>query len=299
MFVGGEPMKILDIPCIPISEIHIANPRPRNQWVFDQIVSSIAAVGLKTPITVSKRGMAADGTQYDLVCGQGRLEAFLALAEEMIPAIIIEASREDRYLMSLIENVARRPPSRNGLLKETKSLRDRGYSVDEIASKLGFGRSYIGTIVVLLDHGEAELIHLVENSKIPLTVATEIANGNSKDIQRALTEAYDSGDLRGSKLRAARKMIRRRLIGNPKAGTQRAAVTSKALAKEFQEQTRAQRSLIKRAAVVRERLELASAACREIFGDPNFITLLRAEGLTLMSEKLVEMTRAEDHATIS
>jgi ParB family transcriptional regulator, chromosome partitioning protein len=299
MFVGGEPMKTLDIPCIPISEIHIANPRPRNQWVFDQIVSSIAAVGLKTPITVSKRGMAADGTQYDLVCGQGRLEAFLALAEEMIPAIIIEASREDRYLMSLIENVARRPPSRNGLLKETKSLRDRGYSVDEIASKLGFGRSYIGTIVVLLDHGEAELIHLVENSKIPLTVATEIANGNSKDIQRALTEAYDSGDLRGSKLRAARKMIRRRLIGNPKAGTQRAAVTSKALAKEFQEQTRAQRSLVKRAAVVRERLELASAACREIFGDPNFITLLRAEGLTLMSEKLVEMTRAEDHATIS
>jgi ParB family transcriptional regulator, chromosome partitioning protein len=299
MFAGGELMTGLGIPCIPISEIRIANPRPRNAYVFDQIVSSIAAVGLKTPITVSKREMTRDGTQYDLVCGQGRLEAFLALAEKMIPAIIIEASREDQYLMSLIENVARRPPSRNGLLKETKSLRDRGYSVDEIASKLGFGRSYIATIVILLDHGEAELIHLVENGKIPLTVATEIANGNSADIQRALTEAYDCGDLRGSKLRAARAMIRRRLIAHPKGGKTRTAITSKALAKEYQEQTRAQRSLVKRAAVVRERLELASAACREIFSDPNFITLLRAEGLTVISEKLVEMTRAQDHATIS
>jgi ParB family chromosome partitioning protein len=299
MFADGELMTGLEIPCIPISEIRIANPRPRNPYVFDQIVSSIAAVGLKTPITVSKRQRVADNIQYDLVCGQGRLEAFLALGESMIPAIIIEASREDQYLMSLIENVARRPPSRNGLLKETKSLRERGYGVDEIASKLGFGRSYIGTIVMLLDHGESELINLVENGKIPLTVATEIANGNSVDIQRVLTEAYDSGDLRGSKLRAARKMIRRRLIGNPRAGTLRAAVTSKALAKEFQEQTQAQRSLVKRAAMVRERLELASAACREIFGDPNFITLLRAERLTFMSEKLVEMTRAQDHAAIS
>jgi ParB family transcriptional regulator, chromosome partitioning protein len=221
MFAYGELMTGIGIPCIPISEVRIANPRPRNPYVFAQIVSSIAAVGLKTPITVSKREMAADGTQYDLVCGQGRLEAFLALAERVIPAIIIEASREDQYLMSLIENVARRPPSRNGLLKETKSLRERGYGLDEIASKLGFGRSYIGTIVMLLDHGESELIHLVENGKIPLTVATEIANGNSVDIQRVLTEAYDSGDLRGSKLRAARKMVRRRLIGNPKAGTHR------------------------------------------------------------------------------
>jgi ParB family transcriptional regulator, chromosome partitioning protein len=292
MCARGELMMTAEIPRIPISEIHIANPRARNQHVFDQIVSSIGAVGLKTPITVSKRELGADGTRYDLVCGQGRLEAFLALAEKTIPAIIIEASREDQYLMSLIENVARRPPSRHGLLKETKSLRERGYSVNEIASKLGLGKGYIGTIVMLLGHGETELISLVENGKIPLTVATEIANGNSGDIQRALTEAYDSGDLRGSKLRAARAMIRRRLIAQPKSGEPRTAITTKALTKEYQEQTSAQRSLVKKAAVVRERLDLAAAACRQIFGDANFLTLLRAEGLTVVSEKLVEMTRA-------
>jgi hypothetical protein len=39
-------------------------------------------------------------------------------------------------------------------------------------------------------------------------------------------------------------------------------------------------------------LDLAAAACRQIFSDANFITLLRAEGLTVISEKLLEMTRA-------
>jgi ParB family chromosome partitioning protein len=285
-------MMTVGIPRIPISEIHIANPRPRNPYVFNQIVSSIAAVGLKTPITVSKREITTDGIQYDLVCGQGRLEAFLALEQDTIPAIIIKASREDQYLMSLIENIARRPPSQQGLMRETKSLRERGYNVDQIAAKLGFARSYIGSIVMLIDHGEAKLINLVENGKIPLTVATEIANGNSGDIQRALSEAYDSGDLRGTKLRAARMMIRNRLIAEPKPGQPRPAITSKALAKEYQDQTIAQRSLVKRAAVVRKRLDLVAAACRHIFGDANFITLLRAEGLTVVSEKLVEMTRA-------
>jgi ParB family transcriptional regulator, chromosome partitioning protein len=287
-------MTTCGIPLIPISEIHISNPRPRNAYVFSQIVTSISTLGLKTPITVSKRHRASDGTQYDLVCGQGRLEAFLALAQTEIPAIIINASCEDQYLMSLIENVARRPPSRYGLLKETRSLRDRGYSVEQIALKLGLGTRYIETIVMLLAHGESELIHLVETGKIPLTVATEIANGTSDDIQRALTEAYDSGDLRGAKLRAARALIRKRFSGRSSQITRsRVALTGQALTKEYQEHTHSQRALVKRAALVRERLDLVAAACRELFGDPNFLTLLRAEGLSVISEKLLELTRAQ------
>lgn len=291
-------MTTSSLPSIAISEIAIANPRQRSKYIFDQIVTSISTVGLKTPITVSKREMHPDGTQYDLVCGQGRLEAFLALGQATIPAIIINASREDQYLMSLIENIARRPPSQLGLLKETKSLRERGYSVDEIALKLGLGARYIATIVMLLGNGETELIRLVESGKIPLTVATEIANGTSVDIQRALTEAYEKGDLRGAKLKAARALIRKRLSGRTsdrkeKSPRPNAPLTGQAVAKEYQEHTRIQRSLVKRAAVIRERLVLAAAACRQLFADPNFVTLLRAEDLLLVSEKLLEMTREQ------
>jgi ParB family transcriptional regulator, chromosome partitioning protein len=199
------------VPAIPIAEIHISNPRPRNKHVFDQIVTSISTLGLKTPITVAERKIAPDGTRYDLVCGQGRLEAFLALGETKIPAIIITASREDQFLMSLIENIARRPPSQHGLLDETKRLRGRGYGAEEIAAKLGFTSRYIESIVMLVENGEMELIRLVEASKIPLSVAIEIATGTSAEIQRVLAEAYESGDLRGKKLRVARTLIRKRL----------------------------------------------------------------------------------------
>ena len=45
----------------------------------------------KKPITVSPR---EDGG-YDLICGQGRLEAFIALGQTEIPAVIAEATPED------------------------------------------------------------------------------------------------------------------------------------------------------------------------------------------------------------
>jgi len=287
-------MTTTTVAAIAISDITIANPRPRSKYIFDQIVTSISTVGLKTPITVAKREMDQNGTQYDLVCGQGRLEAFLALGQTTIPAIVINASRQDQYLMSLIENIARRPPSHLGLLKETKRLREHGYSVDAIALKLGLSSRYIATVVTLLGNGETDLIRLVESGSIPLTVAAEIANGTTADIQRALTEAYESGDLRGSKLRAARALIRKRAsqrtTGN-KEKPRSKPVTSHAVAKEYKDHTRIQRALVERAGVVRERLVLVAAACRQLFADLNFVTLLRAEDLTLISEKVLELTR--------
>jgi len=155
--------------------------------------------------------VAADGTSYDLVCGQGRLEAFLALGQTEIPALIVDATREDQFLMSLVENIARRPPSELGLLKETKSLVDRGYGLEDVAEKLGLSKQYIRTIMTLLKNGESKLIGLVDSGRMPITVAAQIATGTSDDVQRALTEAYETGDLRGPKLKAARLLIRRRL----------------------------------------------------------------------------------------
>jgi len=65
---------------IPIAEIRIANPRTRNRIKWQLVVQSIATVGLKRPITVAMRSDPdSDGRRYDLVCGQGRMEAFVEL----------------------------------------------------------------------------------------------------------------------------------------------------------------------------------------------------------------------------
>jgi ParB family chromosome partitioning protein len=55
-----------DIISIPIAAIEVLNPRIRNRRIFDEMVASIRAVGLKKPITVTRK---ATGDGYELVCG--------------------------------------------------------------------------------------------------------------------------------------------------------------------------------------------------------------------------------------
>ena len=124
------------VQMIPVDQINVLNPRSRNKVAFQGIVANISSLGLKKPITVARRIEPIDGKPYDLVCGQGRLEAFMALGQVEIPAIVKEASREECFLMSLVENIARRQIRPLELLREIDSLKSRGYNTTEIAKKI-------------------------------------------------------------------------------------------------------------------------------------------------------------------
>ena len=277
------------IETIPITEIRVVNPRTRNKTKFQEIVASIAEVGLKKPITVSRRELDSDGTRYDLVCGQGRMEACRALGETTIPAVVSDASREEQLLMSLVENIARRPPSNRDLLKEVRNLRERNYGVDEIARKLGLDRSYIHGIIHLVEHSEEGLAHAVEAGRLPISVAMRIATGNDREVQHALSEAYEKGDLRGERFRAARRIIAQRIARQEKAGRiaqTRRKLTGEALVREYKDRIREQRQLIKKANFTKERLLLLTTAIRRLMSDEHFVTLLRAENLVNMPEEL-------------
>ena len=172
------------VTMIPIDRIRVINPRVRNKKVFAGIVDNIASLGLKRPITVTPTG-----SGYDLVCGQGRLEAFQALGEPEIPAIVIKASEQDCYLMSLIENLARRKHTNLDLLHGIRDLEDRGYTTLEIAAKTGLDQSYVWGISNLLKGGEERLIAAVEKNVLPLSMAVEISRSNEADLQNALADA--------------------------------------------------------------------------------------------------------------
>jgi ParB family chromosome partitioning protein len=285
-------VKEQQVESIPIAEIRIANPRSRSRIKWQLIVQSIEAVGLKRPITVTKRtGPDPDGKRFDLVCGQGRLEAFVELGEKFIPAIIIEAAEQDRQLMSLVENIARKPASTHAILFEVKVLRDNGYTIEQVASKLGLDRSYIYGICSLIDKGEEYLVSSVEAGRIPLSVAIEIAIGNNHEISRALSEAYEKGDLRGARISAARRVIshrleKQRLLG--KTTTTHRKLSGEALVQEYKQRIREQNALIVKANRTRDRLILLTSAVRLIFADENFRTLLKAEGVATIPAELAE-----------
>ncbi|MGB6973823.1 MAG: ParB N-terminal domain-containing protein [Terracidiphilus sp.] len=274
---------------IPIQSIRFTNPRSRSKVKWQMIVQSIDALGLKRPITVTKRSSPdPNGKIYDLVCGQGRIEAFQALGETSIPAIVVEASEHDLLLMSLVENIARRPSSNMAILHEVRSLRQRGHSIDEIAAKLGLDRSYIGGVAHLIDCGEDFLVKSVEATRIPLSVAVEIAAGHNQNVSRALSEAYEKG-LRGRHLSAARRIITEYIAKRRRDGksqqTQR-RLTGDALVREYKQKIREQEVLVAKAERAREKLILLTSAMRTLVADENFTTLLKAEGLKNMPAEL-------------
>ena len=100
-----------ELRMIPIAQIEVLNPRERNKQVFEQIVDNIKSVGLKKPITVTARPGENGAEKYLLVCGEGRLKAFMALGESTIAAMVIDVSDEDAFIMSMVENIARRKSS--------------------------------------------------------------------------------------------------------------------------------------------------------------------------------------------
>lgn len=116
-----------EMAMIPIDKIDVLNPRERNKAAFAEIVKNIEAIGLKKPITVTRRAGQDGDDRYLLICGEGRMKAFRSLGETNIPALLVTVSDEDAFIMSLAENIARRKYRPMELLEGIAKLRDRGY----------------------------------------------------------------------------------------------------------------------------------------------------------------------------
>ena len=96
-------LSVGEVRSLPIDKIEVLNPRERNSRAFSEVVANIKAIGLKKPIVVTPRTLDDGAEHYLLICGEGRLKAFKSLGETAIPALVIVASDEDAFIMSLAE----------------------------------------------------------------------------------------------------------------------------------------------------------------------------------------------------
>lgn len=291
------PPNLKRVTLVATDKIRILNPRVRNRRTFEEMVNNIAIIGLKRPITVAPR----TGTmplEFDLVCGQGRLEAFIELKQDMIPAIVIDVDECQCLIMSLVENCARRQHSPIDLMREIGALRKRGYNDHQIATKIGVTGDYVGMIVGLLEKGEERLVSAVETGLLPLKLAIEISKTDAKGAQNALMDAYTQKKLRGRKLTLVRRLIQRRetrgplLRSNPivRRGGAKRALTSEGLVRAYQQEAARQKILIKKAELSQSRLMFVREAFRALCSDENFMTLLRAEGMDTMPNYLAQQS---------
>jgi ParB family chromosome partitioning protein len=290
----NRSQQIDEIRMIPIDQIEVINPRERNNHTFGEIVKNIQAVGLKKPIKVTPRTGVGDAEKYLLVCGEGRLKAYKSLGEATIPALVVDVSDEDAFIMGLAENIARRCYRPLELLAGIRRLEEHGYGARAIAEKTGLKPDYIAGILRLLHQDEERLVIAVEAGRISLTAALMIAGAGDNDaaVQAALQQAYESGKLRGKPLMAARRIIeRRKTLGrcaNRIMSSKTSEVTTSSLLRAYQNEVARQKAMVRKAEFAQQRLVFVVGALRKLYTDENFINLLRAEGLATLPKYLSE-----------
>lgn len=281
---------------IPITQIRVVNPRAREKDKFNEIVESISKVGLKKPITVAATGNDGDGKPtYDLICGQGRLEAFVALNQTEIPAFVRGMSTVEGMLASLVENIARRKMSALDQMKTVQWMKEQGHSAADIAAKTGLSEGYIKLILGLLRNGEERLLDAVLQRRIPIAVAVKISGMSDEDAQRIMMEAYERKEMTQKTFMSFKRVVeQRKFFGRngslrAKNGVKQASVDSFVLA--YKRESQRQRLMIKKNKICEVRLAAVSAAFNFLMADENFVNLLRAEGLSTMPKYLAERAK--------
>jgi len=284
------------VQSIPIDRIRILNPRHRDKAKFECVVQSIKNLGLKRPIKISRRNV-KEGEEpgYDLVCGQGRIEACRALGFTQIPAIVVDVSKEDRLLMSLVENMARRYPATMDLIMEIERLKKQGYSNLAISKKLDISDTQVGGLLALRSAGEERLLDAAIKGKVPLGVAIDIAKTDNRETQQGLLKAYENRQLNQTSIRVVKKLLdQRHFLGKSLSSggkSTRRKQTAEDLVYAYQKESQRQKLMVKKAKFCEAKLVFLQAAFKQLLSNEDFINLLRAEGLASAPKFIAESAK--------
>ena len=292
----------MNIKLIPIDQIRIINPRHRDRRKFEPILQSIKNQGLKKPIQVSLRSLSETGEAgYDLVCGQGRIEAYLALGYKEIPATVVEVPPEERLLRSLVENIARRHPSPMELIREIERLKEKGDTIQEISIKLDVSDSTIKGLTALKRAGEERLLQAAVHGTVPLTIAMEIAKAETPEAQRELLKAFETKQLNGVAIRVVKRLMdKRRFLGKQTRlehpdPQPKDPPTAERLVTAYTRESQRQKELIRKARLCEQKLLFIVTAFSQLLTSDSFIKIMEAEGLATMPQYLfTKLNRKED-----
>ncbi|EPN2807516.1 ParB/RepB/Spo0J family partition protein [Serratia marcescens] len=268
------------VEMVNVCDIFVANPRNRNHFVYEEIKGNIINQGLKRPVTV--RPINHGDYKYALICGQGRLEAFISHGEEKIPAIIKDVDEETAHLMSLAENIARRNPRSAEFFAEIQRMKGSGMSDKEIGSRLGYTTSWVNGVLTLLSCGEKNLLKTVESGHIPLYLAVDISRASDKDIQILLTTALEKGHIKGVQVNKIKKILERRNNGDKGSlnsayspGKKQKKLTPEELAGLYEKHILEHRTVVIKSQIVKERITAVSHIYSKLLRNEDFVSLLK------------------------
>ena len=191
---------------IPLDKIVVLNSRTRDAQQFEEIVLSIAAVGLLQPIKVNRRNLAKTQS-YEQICGEGRYLACKKLGHSAIYAEVVDYDEERAYIESLVENMARITPGTMAYARELKRMRDDGVSLEKIAIVACKHPTYVHSYIQLVEQGEDRLIKGVEQGLFSISFAMQVAQSDDAQVQHVLMDAFDEGLINCANMTNVRKIV--------------------------------------------------------------------------------------------
>jgi ParB family transcriptional regulator, chromosome partitioning protein len=184
---------------VPTNRI-LPNPaQPRLSYEEESLVEladSIREHGVLQPILVRPVG-----SQFELIAGERRWRASRMAQRDSIPAIVVEFDDETALEVSIIENLQREDVSPLEEAAMFRKMTDLGYSLRQLAQKIGKDKGYVENRIRLAD-APPEIRELVSLRKDTLSHAYELMKVHDERTRRRLAKKVAAGELTLSRLRA-------------------------------------------------------------------------------------------------
>lgn len=196
MQTNGAPR--YEITMIPVEEIKFFVRRSRATGPYSRLKESIREMGLKIPISVrdisswpraDRRRQDGGGGhyKYELICGQGRLQAFQQLGIDKIPAVVHDVAEVEIVGRFLAENVMRKKLSWVEKAQLIKYDVGEGLTPEEIAKKYFITRNHVLKYLRILKMASPEVIEQAKNNELSINDA-EILTALGPEEQNIVVE---------------------------------------------------------------------------------------------------------------
>jgi ParB family chromosome partitioning protein len=178
----------------------LPNPaQPRLSYEEDSLVEladSIREHGVLQPILVRPVG-----SKFELIAGERRWRASRLAERESIPAIVVDFDEQSAMEVSIIENLQREDVSPLEEAAMFRKMTEMGYSVRQLAQKIGKDKGYVENRIRLAD-APAEIRELVSLRRDTISHAYELMKVGDERKRRRLAKKVAAGELTLAKLRS-------------------------------------------------------------------------------------------------
>ena len=183
---------------IPIGRV-LPNPaQPRLSYEEDslaELADSIREHGVLQPILVRPAG-----AQYELIAGERRWRAARLAGLATVPSVVLDFDEETALEVSIIENLQREDVSPLEEAAMYRKMLALGYSVRQLAGKIGKDKGYVENRLRLAD-APPEVRELVAARRDTISHAYELMKVTDEKTRRKLAARVAAGELTLAKLR--------------------------------------------------------------------------------------------------